>query len=213
VLPFLHDRLQRREQLLVHSSAVLGKYNRRDFDLTNAVNTFLDDAVAVHRTLQLTAVENAFLALKAQFVSAEQGTHPDTLEHRTGQRRDLVRAIALRVLQRSAEQLRDDGARDEQLLQDARRQLQPLVLLAVRDALVPQSSSKRLNQQQVHLLWLALVQAPESALAARQLAMQTSLYDVLLLLGDLVEAVTRLASARLHDESVPSPAPEEASES
>jgi hypothetical protein len=91
--------------------------------------------------------------------------------------------------------------------------LQPLVLLAVRDALVPQSSSKRLNQQQVHLLWLALVQAPESALAARQLAMQTSLYDVLLLLGDLVEAVTRLASARLHDESVPSPAPEEASES
>ena len=194
MLPFVHDRLQKREQLLAHSSAVLGKYNRLELDLAGAVTAFLDEAIAVHRALQLATVENALLALKAQFVSAEHGTHPDTLERGAGQRRELVRSIALRVLQHSAEQLRNDVGQDQQRLLDAMRQLQPLVLLALRDGLIPLPRRKRLSQPRLQSLWRALLQAPDSALAARQLAMQLSVYDILLLLDDLVASATSLAN-------------------
>lgn len=188
--PFVHDRLQKLQQLLAHSSAVLVKYNRLDIDLASAVGGFVDEAIAVHQKLQLSSVENALLALKAQFVSAEHGTHPDTLVRSTGHRRELVRAIALRVLQHSAEQLRNDIAQDQQRLLDARRQLQPLVLLALRDGLIPLPRRRRLSQRRLQLLWRALLQAPDSALAARQLAMQISVYDILLLLDELVETAT-----------------------
>jgi hypothetical protein len=192
VLPFVHDRLQRLQALLACSSVVIAKYNRLDLDLAAAVNAFLDETVAAYSALQLATAENTLLALKAQFVSAEQGTHPDTLERNTGHRRQLVRAIALRVLQRSAEQLRNDITQDQNRLYDATRQLQPLVLLAIRDKLLPPLRRQRLNQHQLQQLWRALLQASESELAARQLAMQTSTYDILLLLDDLLQSAAAL---------------------
>ncbi len=186
---FVHDRLQKLQQLLAHSSVVLAKYNRLDLDLASAVGGFLDDAITVHQRLQRLSVENALLALKAQFVSAEHGTHPDTLLRSTGHRRELMRAITLRVLQHSAEQLRNDIAADEQRLLDATRQLQPLVLLALRDGMLANIRSRRISQRRLQRLWQALLQAPDSALAARQLAMQISIYDILLLLGELLQLV------------------------
>ena len=190
--PFLHDRLHKLLHLLQRSSDTLGVYNRLEFDLAAAVTGFLEEAVAVHRALQLAPEENALLALMAQFVSAEHGTHPDTLLRSTGHRRELLRAIALRVLQHSAEQLRTCVERDQQRLDEARRQLQPLVLLALRDGLIKLPVHKRLSQRRLQLLWRALLQASDSSLAARQLAMHSSIYDIHLLLDEQVDlAVTQ----------------------
>ena len=183
---FLHDRLQKLRGLLTRSNEVLGVYNRLEFNLAACVTGFLDKAIAAHHAMQLAPEENALLALKAQFVSAEQGTHPDTLLRITGHKRELMRGIALRVLQHSAEQLRNDTNRDEQRLGDARRQLQPLVLLALRDGLIKLPLRKRLDQRQLQLLWDTLMLASDSTLAARQLAMQVSPYDVLLLLDEQI---------------------------
>lgn len=191
---FVHDRLHKLEAMLLRSNQVLAKYNNLDLDLAVAVNAFLDLAIDEHRTMQLSAVENTMLALKAQFVSAEQGTHPDTLLRSTGHRRELVRAIALRVLQHSAEQLRNSTAELQQQLLIATRQLQPLVLLALREGLLPLRGRKRLSQRALQRLWTALLDAPSSALAARQLAMQISLHDILLLLGDEVQSATHQAA-------------------
>lgn len=185
--PFVHDRLQKLRHLLQRSSDTLGVYNRLEFNLAAAVTGFLDEAIKAHRALQLATEENALLALMAQFVSAEQGTHPDTLLRSTGHRRELLRAIALRVLQHSAELLRAAVEKDQQRLAEARQQLQPLVLLALRDGLVKLPVRKRLSQRGLQLLWSALLQAPDSALAARQLAMHSSIYDILLLLDEQLE--------------------------
>lgn len=183
---FLHDRLQKLRGLLTRSNEVLGVYDRLEFNLAACVTGFLNEAIAAHHAMQLAPEENALLALKAQFVSAEQGTHPDTLLRITGHKRELIRGIALRVLQHSAEQLRNDTNRDEQRLGDARRQLQPLVLLALREGLIKLPLRKRLDQRQLQLLWDTLTLASDSTLAARQLAMQVSPYDVLLLLDEQI---------------------------
>ena len=83
MLPFLHDRLQKLQQLLERSNAVFFKYNQLDLDLALALTGFLDEAISLYRALNRTSTENELLALKAQFVSAEHGTHPLTLERIT----------------------------------------------------------------------------------------------------------------------------------
>ncbi|MBL8350547.1 MAG: hypothetical protein JNL87_09545 [Burkholderiaceae bacterium] len=192
--PFLHGRLQSLERLLARASEVLAKYNRLDLDLAPALTGFLDDAIATQRALQRGPAENELLALKAQFVAAEHGVHPVTLERATGHRRELVRGVALRVLQQSAEQLRNDIARDRQRLDEASVQLRPIVLLAFRQGLITSRTRRPMSNARLETLWRDLLREPDVALAARQLAMQLSLHDILLLLADLVDASQQISA-------------------
>lgn len=184
---FVHERLQVLQRLLARSSEVLAKYNRLDLDLAAALNEFLAEAIAGARALGRAPLENQLLALQAQFVSAQQGTHPLTLERVTGHRRELLRAVALQVLQRSAELLREDIARDSQALADGRAQLRPMVLAAIQQGLVSLHPRKALSQHQLEALWRGLLKEPDIHLAARQLAMQLGVYDIQLLLAELVQ--------------------------
>ena len=186
--PFLHQRLQALAGLQAASSAMLAKYNRLDLDLAPALSAFLDQAVQGYRALGLASAENRLLALQAQTVSAAQGTHPDTLERVTSHRRELQRAVALRVLQHSAEQLRGDIERDQRQLDDTRAQLRPMVLLALQLGLVTLRGRQPPALARLETLWRAMLAHPDLQLAARQLAMQASVHDVLLLLAGLVEA-------------------------
>lgn len=187
---FLHERLQALQRLLARSSAVLAKYNRLDLDLAAALTDFLDEAIAGSRTLGRAQLENQLLALQAQFVSAQQGTHPLTLERSTGHRRELQRAVALHVLQRSAELLRDDIARDDRALAEGRALLRPIVLAAIQHGLVDPQANAPLGQPALEALWQSLLKSPELHLAARQLAMQLGVYDIQLLLAELTQAAS-----------------------
>lgn len=182
MLPFLHHRLQQLEQLLKRSSAVLVKYNQLDLDLAVALTEFLDEAITLYRAINRASTENELLALKAQFVSSEHGTHPLTLERITSHRREMMRAIALRVLQQSALQLRTDAEQVTHTLNEARTQIRPIVLLAMQKGLIFQPQP----QDQIDELWRGLLKEPEIQLAARQVAMQISLFDIHLLLSDLI---------------------------
>ncbi len=186
---FVHERLRVLQRLQARSSEVLAKYNRLDLDLATALTDLLDEAIAGFHALGRASNENQLLALKAQFVSAQQGTHPITLERVTGHRRELQRAIALQVLLRSAELLRADIARDSQALDDARGQLRTIVLLALREGLLPLKARRPPSQRQLDTLWRNLLRAPDIQLAARQLAMQLSAYDIQLLLAELILAL------------------------
>lgn len=190
MLPFLHERLRATEALLAVSSKVLAKHNRLDLDLAPALTAFLDQTIAAYRALNRTSAENQLLALQAEHVSASQGVNPLTLERVTSHRREMQRAIALRVLQRSAEQLRADLERDAKLLADAAAQLRPILLAAMQKGLVRPRVGKPMSQAQLDRLWRAVLNEPDLSLPARQVAMQVSVYDIQLLLADLIDAAT-----------------------
>lgn len=188
MLPFLHDRLQKLERLLEHSSAALTKYNRLDLDLAAALTGFLDEAIAGYKTANRADVENELLALKAQYTLAQRGVHPLSLERITSHRRDMERAIALRVLQQSTQRLRADYGQDQQALAESRAQLRPILLQAMRKGLIDLLSHRTFTQQQLDELWQTILREPELQLAARQVAMQLSPIDIHILLGELIAA-------------------------
>ncbi len=186
MLPFLHHRLRLLEQLLRRSSDVLVKYNRFDLDLAVALTGFLDEAIALYGSLGEASGENELLTLKAQFVSAQAGTNPLTLERLTTHRREMMRAIALLVLQQSAQRLRADAERVAQRLCDGRSQLHKITLMAMQQGLIPPQG--QICQGELEQFWHTLLNEPGICLAARQLAMQLSQFDVQLLLADLIGA-------------------------
>jgi hypothetical protein len=183
---FRHGRLQELVRLLARSNAVFTKFNASDLDLPQDLVNFLDDAITSCHRLSLAIGENALLAMKAQFVSAQQGINPMTLERATSHRRALERAIALSVLQRSGQQLRADIAADDETLAAVRTLLVPIALHALHKRLAPESP---LSQTELESLWKALMQDSDLQSAARQVAMMAHQSDILILLGDLLGAV------------------------
>lgn len=183
---FLHGRVQRLEALLTTSSAALGTYNRFDLDLPDVVVSFLDSAIESHRALGLPDVENEMLALKSQYVSAQRGVQPFTLEQVTTRRREMARSIALRVLLDSAARLRDELAADHQSLDDGRTQLRPIVLSAIHKGFTSADHQPTITQAELDALWAAITIDADLQLAARQLTMQLSQPDIQLLLAELL---------------------------
>lgn len=186
MLPFLHHRLQLLLQLLERANTVLVKYTQLDLDLAAAMVEYLDAAIAAYHTLGEAGGENELLALKAQFVSAESGTHPLTLERVTTYRRQMMRAVALLVLQQSARKLRADADQATQKLEEGRTQLLQLVLLAMEKRVIPPNQPAPIDQNQLEAIWRQLREEPETQLVARQLAMQLNIIDIQLLLSDLL---------------------------
>jgi hypothetical protein len=186
MLPFLHDRVRSLQKLLAASSAVLAKYSRLDLDFAPALGAHLDESIAAFRAMGRTSSENQWLAWQAQFVSASHGTNPLTLERVTSHRREMQRAIALRVLQQSAEQLRADLDRDSATLAEAGNQLRPIVLAAMHKALIVVKAGRAPTQKQLEKFWAAVLADADLQLAARQVMMAVSIYDIQVLLADLI---------------------------
>jgi phospholipase/lecithinase/hemolysin len=188
MLPFVHDRLQKLERLLERSNTALTKYSRLDIDLAAALTELLDEAIGHYKTANRADIENELLTLKALHTSAQRGVDPISLERVTTHRRDMQRAIALRVLQQSAQRLRADYSQDQQALADGGALLRPIVLQAMHKGLIDGLSRRTLTQQQLDDLWQTMLSEPEIQLAARQVAMLLSPIDIQLLLGDLIAA-------------------------
>ena len=188
MLSFLHERVRTLDGLVARSNAVLSKYNSADLDVAAALIDFLDETIAVYHALNQATVENRMLVLKAECVTASQGTNPLTFERVTTNRRAMQRAVALRVLQVSAEQLRADVERDTKQLADASGQLRPIVLAAIQKGLVDVSRCAPRDHPDLERLWRDLLADDDIQLAARQVALQVSVHDIQLLLVTLLDA-------------------------
>jgi len=185
MLPFLHDRVLRRQALLARSGLVLDKFHRQDLDLADAADALLADTIATWQALGLALPENEARAWRAELAAARQGLDPATGQRVSQHRRELLRGTALRVLLAHAERLRGDTTRDQAALDEGRRQLQPMLLLAEQQGLWPPAPPAAVNQAALEALWRAMQRSATLGTAARQLGMALGAPDLLLLLQDL----------------------------
>jgi hypothetical protein len=188
VQPFIHERIQRFDHLLSTASAALRAYNDLELETATIVVGFLAETSAAYQTMGNAAAENEMLALQAQLTSARRGVDPMTLERATTRRRELERAVALRVLLVSGERLRTDHAHLQQRLRETREQLAPIVVYALQKGLAAPVPDQPPTQVDLEHLWRALLDDPESQAAARHLAMSVATHDLLLLMADLLES-------------------------
>lgn len=187
MLPFLHHRLEGLNRALVRSSETFERYARSEPDLASALEAFLDESIGMFRAQGRSTPENELLALKAELVSAQEGIDPLTSQRVERHRRQLVRATALRVLQQSAARIRSEAEEVGRWLADGRAQLLPIVALAIQKGLAS-GFADTVDQARLESFWRILLADGEIGAAAAQLAMRLSLFDILLLLEDLISA-------------------------
>lgn len=185
--PFLHDRMQRLLALLARGNQALAHYNAAELGLAEVLEGFLDAAVEGYRALGRAREENELLVARAQWAAARHGVDPMTATRVASHRRALERGVALQVLQAAAQRLRDDLARDEAMLADARQRLQPLLLVAHQKGLLPAVPDDGTSWPQV---WDAMRRDADLALGARQVSMLVHPVDAQLLLAELAAAAS-----------------------
>ena len=184
MLPFLHDRLQRLDDLLESSSEAMRAYTDRDLGYSDRVAALLERVGTEYAAMGRADAENDVRALGAMLAAARQGIDALSSERVNGRRREFERSVALRGLLSSGERLRADHSEVQQTLTQAREQLVPLLLFAVGRGLVPPGAGE-LTQDELEHLWQALVIDPESRAAAQSVATRIAAPDVLILLGEL----------------------------
>lgn len=189
MLPFLHDRVQKLDGLLKLANVTLDLFNQRELGINNSAHELLDKAINIYHALGRTSTENELLTLKAQFVLAESGTNPLTSERLSTYKRDMVRATIFRVLQQSTLLIRTDVTKDQEVLADAIDQIRPIVLMAIQKRMIKLDKSGSLSQIELDALWQSFLNDPDIELAAKQLVMKLNLYDIQLVLSELIQAI------------------------
>lgn len=187
--PFLHDRLQRLSSLLDAGSDALRTCSRDELTAGDVVSDFLDAAGERYRALGLQVEQNEVLALGAELEAARRGLVLATGERVTSRRRDLERAVALRVLVHTLGRLRDAVSRDVDRLRSARDQLAPVVVYALQGGLITLLQDEEDAGRAAELRWRVVSEDATTRPTALQVLTGISAADALLLLLDLLEAV------------------------
>ncbi|MCU0865967.1 MAG: hypothetical protein MUC36_19460 [Planctomycetes bacterium] len=184
--PFLHDRLQRWHGLVTLCNEVLTKLGRKDLDVAVAVRHFLGEAIAVQRQQQRPAAENQLLALEARYLSALEGIDPATQQVVRMGRRTMQRSAAMAVLIQAGDLVRGDWERDQQVLEQARADLQPILVAAQQLGLLD-PSTEDLGSARLERLWRRVRETPQTAAAAHSVQLRLNSSDLLLLIAELIE--------------------------
>jgi len=186
--PFLHLRMQRIEGLLQSADAALRASAERSLSAVDAAAAHLAEAGSTYDELGIPDAANQMIELSAQMAEARSGINPLTLERVATRRREMERTVALYAVQTSSTRLRSDYSDVRRSLEALREGLSPLALYAIQQGMVPTTPDRSLTQEELEAVWQALRDDPESRPATRQVLANAARTDVLLVLGDLLDA-------------------------
>ncbi len=195
--PFLHDRLQRLSDLLEAGSRALRTCARDELAAADVVGPFLTAAADAYGGLGLQAEQNEVLALGAELQAARRGLVLATGERVASRRRDLERAVALRVLVAGLDRLRAGVRSDAEHLRAAREQLAPVVVYALQSGLVEPLQDGDDVGRAAERRWRAVSEDHSTRPTALQVLTGVSAADAVLLLLDLLQAVAPAAGSRV----------------
>jgi hypothetical protein len=192
--PILHHQLAQTDTLLVDLGRQLARYNAGDGDVDGAVSALLAAAAALYERQGRHDLQARFLAMGAELVTARRGTDPVTLEPMRP-RRDGVRRTVFRVLSAAESQLGHDYRQTLSKLDDLREQLGALLATGLeRGLLQPLLGSGPPDQPTLQAIWAALTRDTGTGGAALRINLQHAVYDVLLLIDDLLAPLLRPAA-------------------
>ncbi|WP_310463650.1 hypothetical protein [Sphaerotilus sp.] len=192
--PILHHQLAQTDTLLVDLGRLLTRYNTGDGEVDSAVSSLLASAAALYERQGRHDLQARFLAMGAELVTARRGTDPATLEPMRP-RREGVRRTVFRVLTAAEAQIGTDYRQTLSKLDALREQLGALLATGLeRGLLQPLLGSGPPDQPTLQAIWAALTRDTGTGGAALRINLQYAVYDVLLLIDDLLAPLLRPAA-------------------
>lgn len=184
---FYHNDQQQLIQLLNVFNEVSAKYSRKEFDTDIALKALLDKAVTRYKDAGLTDKESQARLLQAELATAERGIHPETRERVTTRRSDMKMGVQLKVLQTLEHLLREELSAANDRLQEARDMLTQILLAAMQGGILNDATLANAGTEaDLQAIWKLLAADKNIMLAQKRILMKVSMYDVLLLMEELI---------------------------
>jgi len=185
--PFLTREAGQLSGLAGTLSGVFRLYNDRKTELNDSLLAFLDDAAAVYKDRGHQEKETQVLSLKAELITALRSINPVTLEKVTLRRHEMQSGIAFKVLQSVELRLRSDVEEVSVSLRQAEDLLSQIIVVAIQKGLITDPViAETTTQASIAALWKSMDADADIALAQKRLLLMVSIYDVLLLLDELL---------------------------
>lgn len=178
-------RLDKALQLMI---AALQKYNSKDFEADMALKLALDEALLAYKELGKSNQESQFEALKAEWVTAQRGINPVSLEKLTVRRNEMVSTVKFKIMQRAQQQLAVDVEAVEAVLNEATSLVSQIIVAALQGGWIKIDDIRRAdNADAVETLWKNLDRDANILLGQQRVLLMISRYDALLIFGDLLQ--------------------------
>jgi hypothetical protein len=179
------ERLNKALQLMI---AALQKYNSKDFETDTALKLALDEALLVYKDLGKSNQQSQFEALKAEWVTAQRGINPITLEKVTVRRHEMLGTVKFKIMQRAQQQLAMDVEAVEAVLSEATTLVSQITVAALQAGLISPDDIRRADDADaVEMIWKNLDRDNNILLGQQRVLLMISRYDALLIFGDLLQ--------------------------
>lgn len=178
-------RLDKALQLMI---AALQKYNAKDFEADTALKVALDEALLMYKELGKSNQESQFEALKAEWVTAQRGINPMSLEKLTVRRNEMVGTVKFKIMQRAQQQLAMDVEAVDAVLNEATTLISQIIVASLQGGLLnPELIRRAGDPDAVETLWKNIGDDANVMLGQQRVLLMVSRYDALLIFGDLLQ--------------------------
>lgn len=178
-------RLDKALQLMI---AALQKYNAKDFEADTALKVALDEALLMYKELGKSNQESQFEALKAEWVTAQRGINPMSLEKLTVRRNEMVGTVKFKIMQRAQQQLAMDVEAVDAVLNEASTLISQIIVASLQGGLLnPELIRRAGDPDAVETLWKNSGDDTNVMLGQQRVLLMVSRYDALLIFGDLLQ--------------------------
>ncbi len=180
-------RLDKALQLL---TAALEKYNARAADADDALKTALDEATAIYKELGKSNQESLFQLLKTEWITAQRGINPVTLEKVSIRRNEMINTIKFKIMQKGQQQLGVDIDEVDASLKEATTLVSQIIIAALQAKLIGTKDIETIkSEDEIEGLWKTIGTDDNIAIGQKRVQLLISRFDALLLFGDLLQQI------------------------
>lgn len=184
---FYFNDKQQFSQLLIAFNGVSEKFSKKDYDTDKALKQLLDNTIKVYKDAGFTDKESQLQMMRAELTSTEKNIHPLTYEKITVRKGEMKMSICLKTLQSLELLLRNDYTHCNDKLQEARDMISQVLLAGLQGGLLTDELLDSTNtESELQKVWKLLSTDNNIALGQRRVLMTVSIYDVLLLMEELI---------------------------
>ncbi len=187
---FYHNENAKITALLTQLNGVMNKFNSRDYDTDVVLLHCLEESINTYKSLGRIQRESQLQSLRAEFITAQRGTNPITLEKQNIRRHEMTNAIAFKVMQSTEQQLRQDFIENENMLKQAGDLIVQIIIAAIQGGLLTDVDILNIKESKdIENAWNKIGADPNIALGQKRVLLLVSKYDALILFDDLLSAI------------------------
>lgn len=185
---FYHNDKIKISALIQQLNTALESYNSRQYNSDRELLKLLQEGIRDYKALGYPDKESQLHSMQAEFVTAQRGINPYTLQRQQMRRNEMLQTVQFKILQALELQLRTDYSATEERLQQATVLVSQIIVAAMQGGFLTDKDIRKIKtQKDIEDVWKKLDGDANILLGKKRVLLQVSHFDALILFNELLE--------------------------